>query len=49
MHSGDHQIRLLDPVQHGVAKDGVEFVLIWQVRTAHRASVQAELPGGFDL
>jgi len=44
-----HRIRTLNPVQHGVTKDGIEFFLVLQVFAAHRVGVQAKLPRGFDL
>jgi len=40
---------MLNPVQHGITKHGIEFFLVRQVFAADRVRVQAEFPRGFDL
>jgi len=49
IHSSKHHICTPNPVQHSIAKHGIEFFLVRQVFTADRVGVQAELPRGFDL
>src|SRR5262249_41203561 len=49
IHSSQHRIGALDPVQHSVAEHGIEFLFVLQLFGVDRECVQAELPCSLDL
>jgi hypothetical protein len=49
IHSSQHHICTPNPVQHGITKHGIEFLLVRKVFAADHGCIQPELPRGFDL
>ena len=45
----DHRVGVLDPVQHRIAKDGIELISERQRFTVHDVRDQPKLPRGLDL
>src|SRR5262249_54263026 len=49
IHSSNHQIRTLNPVQYSITKHCIEFFPVRQVFAADHMRVQSEPPRGLDL